>query len=59
MTWAQVTFMFVEVVVGFLSNSLGLLSDAGHMLFDNMSLVIGLYASYMSKWPADAQFTFG
>ena len=45
--------MFVEVLVGFLTNSLGLISDAGHMFFDNASLVIGLYASYMAKWRKD------
>lgn len=27
-------FMFVELIYGFYSNSLGLISDAGHMLFD-------------------------
>jgi len=52
-------FMLVEVVVGLLSNSLGLISDAGHMLFDNASLLIGLYASYMAKWKPDAVYTYG
>jgi solute carrier family 30 (zinc transporter), member 5/7 len=51
--------MFVEIVVGYLSDSLGLISDAGHMFFDNASLFIGLYASYMSKWPRDSTFTYG
>ncbi len=42
-----------------MSNSLGLISDAGHMFFDNASLFIGLYASYMSRWRSDAKFTYG
>jgi zinc transporter 5/7 len=51
--------MFVEIAVGFMSNSLGLISDAGHMFFDNASLFIGLYASYMARWRSDAKFTYG
>jgi len=51
--------MFVEIVVGFTSNSLGLLSDAGHMFFDNASLFIGLYASYMMRWKSDTVYTYG
>lgn len=52
-------FMFVEVLVGLLTNSLGLISDAGHMFFDNASLFIGLYASYMAKWREDEVYTYG
>ena len=55
----QLLFMFVELVVGIWTNSLGLISDAGHMFFDNASLFIGLYASYMSKWRKDDVFTYG
>lgn len=53
------SFMFVEVAVGWWTNSLGLLSDAGHMFFDNASLFIGLYASYMAKWKPDHRYNFG
>lgn len=52
-------FMFVEFLYGFLTNSLGLISDACHMLFDCVALAIGLYASYISKVPANDRFTFG
>jgi zinc transporter 5/7 len=52
-------FMFVEIAVGFMSNSLGLISDAGHMFFDNASLFIGLYASYMARWRPDSRYTYG
>lgn len=52
-------FMFVELLVGLLSNSLGLVSDAGHMLFDCAALAIGLFAAYASKWSANEKYTYG
>ena len=53
------TFMFVEVVYGFWTNSLGLISDAGHMLFDCMALAIGLFASYVSTLKPNKKYTYG
>jgi len=41
--------MFVEVMWGYFTNSLGLISDAAHMCFDCTALLIGLIASYISK----------
>ncbi|KAJ0111967.1 hypothetical protein Patl1_02670 [Pistacia atlantica] len=52
-------YMVVEFVAGFMSNSLGLISDACHMLFDCGALAIGLYASYISRLPANNQFNYG
>lgn len=52
-------YMVIEFVVGFMSNSLGLISDACHMLFDCAALAIGLYASYISRLPANGQFNYG
>lgn len=52
-------YMVVEFVAGFMSNSLGLISDACHMLFDCAALGIGLYASYISRLPANSQFNYG
>ncbi|XP_027076213.2 uncharacterized protein [Coffea arabica] len=52
-------YMVIEFVAGFMSNSLGLISDACHMLFDCAALVIGLYASYISRLPANGQFNYG
>ncbi|KAG0565255.1 hypothetical protein KC19_8G176700 [Ceratodon purpureus] len=52
-------FMVVEFVYGFHSNSLGLVSDACHMLFDCAALAIGLYASYISKLQANSRFNYG
>ena len=42
-----------------MNNSLGLVSDAGHMLFDSSALVIGLVASYMAEWPANDRYSLG
>ncbi|KAJ7522651.1 hypothetical protein O6H91_18G021200 [Diphasiastrum complanatum] len=53
------SFMVVEFIFGFLSNSLGLISDACHMLFDCAALAIGLYASYISRLPANEKFNYG
>eukprot|EP01087_Luapelamoeba_hula_P005529 TRINITY_DN1559_c0_g1_i4.p1 TRINITY_DN1559_c0_g1~~TRINITY_DN1559_c0_g1_i4.p1 ORF type:complete len:514 (-),score=85.30 TRINITY_DN1559_c0_g1_i4:324-1865(-) len=42
--------MFVaELVVGFITNSLALVSDAFHMASDGLSLLIGLFALQMAK----------
>jgi hypothetical protein len=52
-------FMLVEVTYGMWSNSLGLISDAAHMLFDCSALLLGLAASYIARWRADEAFSFG
>lgn len=53
------SFMFVELIYGFLSNSLGLISDSLHMLIDSSALAIALYANYVSKKKPSTTFTFG
>eukprot|EP01083_Nonionella_stella_P136365 414929_1 len=53
------TFMFVEFLYGFLTNSLGLISDACHMLFDCIALAIGLYSSYIANFKVDRYHTYG
>jgi len=52
-------FMFVELIYGFWTNSLGLISDAFHMLYDCTALAIGLWASVISKWEPNHNFTYG
>ena len=42
-------FVIIEAGVGFLFNSLGLLSDAGHNLSDVFSLLLSLFAYRMAK----------
>lgn len=52
-------FMAVEIVVGLLSSSLALLSDAGHMLSDAGAIGLALLAMHWASRPAQGQFTFG
>lgn len=51
--------MFVELIYGLYSNSLGLISDAFHMLSDCLSLFVALAASYISMNIANKTYTFG
>ena len=55
----NLSFMFVELIYGYLSNSLGLISDSFHMLFDCMALFIGLCASYIAKMQPNKHYTYG
>jgi cobalt-zinc-cadmium efflux system protein len=51
--------MVAEVVGGLLSNSLALLSDAGHMLADNIALLLSFFALKFATRPATERKTFG
>ena len=53
------TFTVVEVVGGIVSGSLALLADAAHMLSDNLSLGIALFAAWLAGRPAGPSRTFG
>lgn len=53
------SFMIVEIIGGMLTNSLALLSDAGHMLSDAISLAVALAAFKMGEKAADSARTFG
>jgi len=48
-----------EAIGGYLSNSLALLSDAGHMVTDALAIALGLVAARISKRPSDKNATFG
>lgn len=53
-------FMLVEALAGFWTNSLALLSDAGHMLTDVGALGLALFALWFSRRAAPHRgFTFG
>jgi cobalt-zinc-cadmium efflux system protein len=49
----------VQLVAGFLSGSLALLADAGHMFSDAAGLGIALTAAWIAGLPATDQRTFG
>jgi cobalt-zinc-cadmium efflux system protein len=52
-------YFFAELIAGFLTNSLALLSDAGHMLSDVGAMTLSLFAFRMARRPATHQSTFG
>jgi cobalt-zinc-cadmium efflux system protein len=52
-------FALIEVVTGFWSNSLALISDAGHMVTDAAALGLALLAQVIAKRPPSARHSFG
>ena len=51
--------MVAEVIGGFLSNSLALLADAGHMLTDAGALALSLFVAWMCRQPSRPEKTYG
>jgi cobalt-zinc-cadmium efflux system protein len=54
-----IAFFFVELIAGFLTHSLALLSDAGHMMSDIFTLIISMYAAYLTRKAPTAERTYG
>src|SRR5882724_3234861 len=52
-------YMLAEAIGGFLTNSLALLSDAGHMLADVASLLLALLALWFAARPVTTKKTYG
>jgi len=52
-------FALVEVVAGWLSGSLALLSDAGHMVTDSTALALAAWAAWMARRPPSARHSYG
>lgn len=52
-------YMIVEAIGGYVTNSLALLSDAGHMLSDSISLAIALIAFKLAEKVASHGRTYG
>lgn len=52
-------YFFAELIAGFLTNSLALLSDAGHMLSDIGAISLSLFAFRIARRPATLQSTYG
>lgn len=55
------TFAFClgEAAVGYFSNSLALMADAGHNFADALALALSAFAAWMATKPADNKRTFG
>ncbi|KAI2505928.1 Cation efflux family [Fragilaria crotonensis] len=52
-------FLIVEVVGGYLSGSLAVLSDAAHLFADLASFAIAIVAAHLASLPTTDQHTFG
>src|SRR6185295_6742152 len=52
-------YMLAEAVGGWLTGSLALLADAGHMLSDVAALGLSLFAMWMARRPATSRRTYG
>lgn len=52
-------FVVVEAVAGWFTNSLALVSDAGHMLADSAGLILALGAATLARRPAGGRHTYG
>ena len=55
----NLTFVVVEVIASFISNSAALLADAGHNLGDVLSLLLAWGASILASRPAGPGYTYG
>src|SRR5690606_3419220 len=52
-------FMVAEAIGGWLTGSLALLADAGHMLTDSLALALAWYAFHLGERPANGRLTYG
>src|SRR6266705_3433092 len=62
LAWALVLTAFIllaEGVGGWLSNSLALLADAGHVLTDAGALGLSLFVAWLARQPGSAAKTYG
>lgn len=53
------SFALIELVGGYLTNSIAIYSDALHDLGDSLSLLLAYYGEKMGVKDADSRFTFG
>ena len=59
LTFFTFAFCLIELIAGYLSNSLALMSDAGHNFADGLALALSAYAVWIAKKPSDHKRTFG
>ena len=55
----NLSFTFIEIIGGFLTNSMAILSDALHDLGDSISLAMSWYLENYSQKGADKDFSYG
>jgi len=57
--WLTAIFMCAELLGGYISNSLSLMADAGHMASDVMALGLAMVAQQIAARPANTSMTYG
>lgn len=57
--WIAVIFMIVEVIGGWVANSLALISDAMHLFTDIGALLLGIIVARMARWPTTPTMSYG
>ncbi len=55
----NVSFIAIEIFYGLMSNSVALISDAGHNFSDVISLILALIAAMLIKKKSTEKFTYG
>jgi zinc transporter 5/7 len=55
----NLAFTGIELLYGIWTNSLGLISDGFHMMFDCTALVVGLFAAIVARWKSTRMFSYG
>src|SRR5664279_1257725 len=58
-TFLTLLFCLGEATVGYFSNSLALMADAGHNFADALALALSAFAAWIATKPADSKRTFG
>jgi cobalt-zinc-cadmium efflux system protein len=58
-TFLTFAFCLGEAAVGYYTNSLALMADAGHNFADALALALSAFAAWMATKPADNKRTFG
>jgi solute carrier family 30 (zinc transporter), member 2 len=58
-TGLSLLFMIGEIVGGYVSGSIAIITDAAHMLSDVAGFLISYFAIYMGSRPANYQMSFG
>jgi len=54
-----IAFVIGEVVAGYFSNSLALMSDAGHNFADALALILSSYGLWIARRPASEKHSYG
>ena len=55
----NVAIVLIELIYGFIANSMALVADGGHNLSDVLGLVVGWAGAVMAKRSPSARFTYG